>query len=166
MCRVLRLCLLLLFDKLWIWIFIFFLYFFLEKKNFSADLVIQWNIEFEVGKVFVFCGFSLYFAQNLQKINNIGRHFFNCGVVKLLDVVEGTSILISYEVYSYAFTTESSTAANSVYGRIVNKKKGNILGIRKIAICSHAPVGGQSGGSCGVFTCECSFHDLTANRSW
>lgn len=61
--------------------------------------------------------------QCLQKIDNISWHFIDCGVVKLLDVIECTSIVIRNEVNCYSLATESSTASNSICpGKIKEKK--------------------------------------------
>lgn len=78
-------------------VFYFFFYFVFGKKLFL----------FQIG-LSAFDGFCL------QKIDNISWHFIDCGIVKLLNVIEGTSIVIGDEVNSYTLTTESSTATDSM----------------------------------------------------
>lgn len=69
-------------------------------------------------KLFLFkLDLSAFDGYHLQKIDDIGWHFIDCGVVKLLNIIEGTSIVISDEVNSYSLTTESPTASNSIFER-------------------------------------------------
>lgn len=53
-------------------------------------------------------------AISLQKINNICGHLFDGCVVELLDVIQSTSIVVGDKVDGYTFTTETTTATDSM----------------------------------------------------
>lgn len=133
-------------------------------------------------------GFKLYLKEAicLQKIDNIGWHFIDCGVVKLLNIIERTSIVIRDEVNSYSLTTESPTASNSTRACVCvvrdgedwkknERRKENTNKISKFDLLNFDEANRWDEGEDGVWvdwdrmvsklTCECSSHDLTANRS-
>lgn len=115
-------------------LFCFYLYFFifsqflLTRDGFHKSFVFCFLHVLLFSFIFFyydFCGWKKVFLFKLdlsafdgfvclQKIDDIGWHFIDCGVVKLLNIIEGTSIVISDEVNSYSLTTESSTTSDSI----------------------------------------------------